>query len=168
MMLDKLHDEMVVIYQETPKEVVAATITGEWQEIGAGNQQKKFNNDESSLTKSSLVRDIFGGLLRTEFHVEGRKHVTVSFEPFFLLNLEISRCEDLESCLSSFFETKPLTDYMVDGKLARAWHQQQIESLPTILILQLKRFVYRDRPIKMKEDIYFPEVLRIEDRYVSN
>lgn len=36
------------------------------------------------------------------------------------------------------------------------------------MILQLKRFVYRNRPIKMKEDIYFPEVLRIEDRYVSN
>lgn len=42
-----------------------------------------------------------------------------------------------------------------------------IEKLPQILILQLKRFVYRDRPIKMKEDIYFPEVLRIEDRYCS-
>jgi hypothetical protein len=36
------------------------------------------------------------------------------------------------------------------------------------MILQLKRFIYKDRPIKMKEDIYFPEVLRIEDEYISN
>lgn len=115
-----------------------------------------------------MVRDIFGGLIRTEFHVEGRKHTNVTFEPFFVLNLEITKCEDLESCLSSFFDQAPLHDYKVDGKVVRAHHQQMIEQLPHIMILQLKRFVYRDRPIKMKEDIYFPEVLRIEDRYVSN
>lgn len=31
------------------------------------------------------------------------------------------------------------------------------------MILQLKRFIYRDKMIKMKEDIYFPEVLNIND-----
>ncbi len=51
-----------------------------------------------------MIRDIFGGLLRTEFHVEGRKQVNVSFEPFFVLNLEITRCEELANCLESFFE----------------------------------------------------------------
>lgn len=113
------------------------------------------------------MRDIFGGLIRTEFHVEGRKHTNVTFEPFFVLNLEITKCEDLESCLSSFFDQIPLSDYKVDGNIVRAHHQQMIEKLPHILILSLKRFVFRDRPIKMKEDIYFPEVLRIEDRYCS-
>lgn len=64
----------------------------------------RFNNDEDTLSRASLVRDIFGGLIRTEFHVEGRKHTNVSFEPFFVLNLEITKCEDLESCLGSFFD----------------------------------------------------------------
>lgn len=35
------------------------------------------------------------------------------------------------------------------------------------MIIHLKRFIYRDRPIKMKEDIYFPNVLNIEDQCVS-
>lgn len=34
-------------------------------------------------------------------------------------------------------------------------------------MLHLKRFIYKDRPIKMKEDIYFPKVLTIEDHVVS-
>ena len=115
-----------------------------------------------------MIRDIFGGLLRTEFHVDGRKNCTVTFEPFFALNLEISRCEDLESCLSSYFRSKNLDDYKDEaGKFVKAYHQQLIEKLPNILILQLKRFVYRERPIKLKDDIEFPEVLTIEDKYVS-
>ena len=34
--------------------------------------------------------------------------------------------------------------------------------------MQLKRFLFFDRPVKLKEDIEFPEVLNIEERYVSN
>lgn len=60
--------------------------------------------------------------MRTEFHVEGRKHTTVTFEPFFVLNLEITKCEDLESCMSSFFDERYLNDYKVDGKIVRAYH----------------------------------------------
>lgn len=45
----------------------------EWQEVGQNNQSKRFNNNEGSLATASVIRDIFGGLLRTEFHVEGRK-----------------------------------------------------------------------------------------------
>jgi hypothetical protein len=46
----------------------------------------------------------------------------VKFEPFFILNLEISRCEDLESCLHSFFDAKRINDYKVDGREVRASH----------------------------------------------
>ena len=33
----------------------------------------------------SIVRDIFGGVIRKEFHVEGHRSSTVSFEPNFIL-----------------------------------------------------------------------------------
>lgn len=158
---------MALIYKEDIS-VKEESEVDEWHETGRGNQQKTFNNEQGSLTQASMIRDIFGGLLRTEFHVDGRKNCTVSFEPFFALNLEISRCDTLENCLSSYFQSKYLDDYKDEaGMFVRAYHQQLIEKLPNILILQLKRFVYRDRPIKMKEDIEFPEVLKIEDKYVS-
>ena len=45
----------------------------------------------------------------------------------------------------------------------KANHQMQIDKLPSILILHLKRFVYRDRPIKLRDEVDFPTVLKIED-----
>jgi ubiquitin C-terminal hydrolase len=92
------------------------------------------NNDHSNI-QPSLIRDIFGGVLRNEFHIERSNKTSVTFEPFFILNLEISRCEDLESCLQSFFNEKRINDYKVDGVEVRAVHQTQFEKLPTNLIL---------------------------------
>ena len=66
---------------------------------------------------------MFGGVVRTEFHVEKSKQTSVTFEPFFVLNLEITRCEDLESCLHSFFNEKRINDYKLEGKEVRAYYQ---------------------------------------------
>lgn len=121
LLLDKLHEEMALLHSDTVDEEESK---GAWNEVGAGSTQKRFNNTASSLTQESMVRDIFGGMMRTEFHVEGRKHTNVTFEPFFVLNLEITKCEDLESCLSSFFDQRPLSDYKEEGKLVKAYHQQ--------------------------------------------
>jgi hypothetical protein len=115
---------MALIYKEDPATKEDSKNVDEWHETGHGNQLKTFNNEQGSLTQASMIRDIFGGLLRTEFHVEGRKNCTVSFEPFFALNLEISKCEDLESCLSSYFRSKYLDDYKDEaGKFVKAYHQ---------------------------------------------
>jgi hypothetical protein len=60
--------------------------------------------------------------MRNEFSVMHSKQASVTFEPFFVLNLEITKCEDLESCLHSFFDTKLINDYKIDGKTVRANH----------------------------------------------
>ena len=163
LLLDKLHEELALIHQPPTED--PSSKDDEWMETGS-KTKKHFNNDQNHL-QTSLVRDIFGGLIRTEFHVEGRKQTNVTFEPFFALNLEISRCEDIENSLDSFFDQKRLSDYKVDGREVRAYHQQYIEKLPNIMCLHLKRFIYKDRLIKMKEDITFPEVLTIKDQYLS-
>ena len=98
-------------------------------------------------------------MIRTEFHVENSKQASINLEPFFILNLEISKCEEIESCLESFFNERVLNDYVSNGVPVRATHKYQIEKLPKVLILHLKRFIYKGKPIKMKEEIYFPEVL---------
>ncbi len=122
LILDKLHDEMALIYKED-KSIEEDSKVDEWHETGRGNKQKTFNNEHGSLTQASMIRDIFGGLLRTEFHVDGRKNCTVTFEPFFALNLEILRCDTLENCLSSYFQSKYLDDYKDEsGMLVRAYH----------------------------------------------
>lgn len=90
-------------------------------------------------------------------------------EPFFVLNLEIPRFgeKSLTNCLESYFHEKKVNDYMHEGRRANATHKQLISRLPNVLCLQLKRFIYTDRPIKMKEIIDFDEVLTINDKLLA-
>lgn len=91
-----LHDELKLIYIPAIKD--EGKVVDEWLEVGEKNAKMHFNNDAQHM-QSSLIRDIFGGLIRTELHVEGSKHVSVTYEPFFAINLEITKCEELEDCL---------------------------------------------------------------------
>ena len=43
-----------------------------------------------------------------------------------------------------------------------------LEKLPNILILNLKRFIYKKGLIKMKEHVYFEDVLTIDASLLSN
>jgi ubiquitin C-terminal hydrolase len=114
------------------------------------------------------VLDIFGGIIRTEFHVEGSREHTVRFETSFVLSLDIIKDEcTIEDCLDRFFEKQRVEGYQLNGKTVRAHHTLMFEKLPNILMVNLKRFVYRDGMIKKKEHVYFDDVLTIEDRHVS-
>jgi len=50
----------------------------------------------------------------------------------------------------------------------RATHKQLISKLPNTLCLQLKRFIYTDRLIKMKDYVSFDEVVTIPDSIVAS
>lgn len=41
--------------------------------------------------------------------------------------------------------------------------KRRLHKLPKVLILNIKRFIYKGKVIKMKEDVEFPFVLHIED-----
>ena len=73
-----------------------------------------------------------------------------------MLNLEIPRgAQDIEACLKSFFDQKRILDYVFNDKRTRATHKMFISKLPKILCLHLKRFIYTDRLIKMKDWVEF-------------
>jgi ubiquitin C-terminal hydrolase len=127
-MLDLLHDELKLIRDE--KEEAKSNQGGDWNMISEKAKGTMNFNNQSSKIDESLIRDIFGGVLRTELHVEGSRQTSVTFEPFFILNLEISKCYDLESCLCSFFDERRLSDYKVEGKERKAYYQQTFEKLP--------------------------------------
>jgi len=119
--------------------------------------------------QQSVIRDIFSGVVKTDLIVEGSTKASVTFEPFYILNLEIPRnTSDLNSCLKSYFDEKKITDYVQDGKRTKASHKSLISKLPKILCLHLKRFIYTDRLIKMKEFVDFEEVIEIKDEILVN
>lgn len=85
--IDLLHDELKLIASPPEKE---ETPTDEWHEVGHKSTNFHFNTDLKQIDQS-LIREIFGGVIRTEFHVEGSKSASINHEPFFMLNLEIDR-----------------------------------------------------------------------------
>jgi len=53
----------------------------------------------------SIIADIFGGIIRTEFYAEGSRNHSVNFDPFFVLSLDITHDEcKIEDCLDHFFK----------------------------------------------------------------
>ena len=102
-----MHEELNNIYvkQESKRKIVS-DLKGndEWQESGALKVRSEQDNTEE-IFKPSLLRDIFGGIFQTTFHIDGSKVVKTQQEPFFVLNLEIpyEYGPTLKSCLKSYF-----------------------------------------------------------------
>jgi hypothetical protein len=80
------------------------------------------NKDSYSQNyEPSIVRDIFGGVIRKEFHVEGHRSSTISFEPNFIIQLDIIHDEcTIEQCLDKYFEDDPVEGYKMNNKVVRA------------------------------------------------
>lgn len=87
-----------------------------------------------------------------------------------MLNLEIPRNgpNNIQACLTSYFQENFINDYQHNGRKVRATHKQLISKLPNTLCLQFKRFIFTDRLIKKKEFISFDEVLTIPDEIVAS
>lgn len=106
MLLDMCHEELKPFH-------VNQKVTQEagWAEVGAKERTNQDNQEE--IMQKSVIRDIFGGVLKTELIVEGSNKTSVSFEPFYVLNLEIPRNSiDIKACLHSYFNEKKIHDFM--------------------------------------------------------
>ena len=69
----------------------------------------------------SIIKDIFGGILRNEFHVDGSRTSNVTFEEAFVLNLPIPFDEcTIEDCMAAYFEKSYVEDYKVNGRVVNA------------------------------------------------
>lgn len=128
-----------------------------------------FNNHDLLLNiTNSIIRDIFGGIIRNEFNVDGSRSSSITFDPSFVLSLDIPYDEcTIEECLDNYFQKVNVEGYQQNGRTVKAHQRHLFEKLPNVLMVNLKRFVYTDRLIKKKEHVYFEDTLTIEDRHVS-
>lgn len=131
------------------------------------NKTFSYRNKDDKI-EQSIIRDIFGGVIRTEFNVDGNRKHSVSFDPHFVINLDILYDEcTIEECLDEYFKASNVEGYKQNDKVVRAHNQPLFEKLPNTLMINLKRFVYTDRLIKKKEHVFFDTILTIEDHHVS-
>ena len=183
-LLDRLHEELRPIYvsnvsahddwrlknaeQDDTKKI--KQVDDGWNEIAEKASDKIVfrNADLFDNIDKSIIRDIFGGIQRSQFHVEGTRQHNVSYQPFFVLSLPIPYNEcTIEECLTEYFKSDPVHDYKMNGRFVKASQTVMLEKLPNILVLNLKRFIYRDGLVKLKEHVYFEEVLIIGNDIIN-
>ncbi|XP_008796260.2 ubiquitin carboxyl-terminal hydrolase 21-like [Phoenix dactylifera] len=100
----------------------------------------------SSLEKDSLVKQVFGGRLRSQLRCCDCGHCSDTFEPLLDLSLEIGDVDTLTDALVSFTKVEKLDDpeakFTCEGCKAQVLVEKQLklDQAPEIVALQLKRF----------------------------
>lgn len=183
-LLEGLHDECAQVMRAAPPSTSSTTPNSslpspttstraheagesgdDWLEVGP-RQRAAITRSSGYSTSNSPITKIFGGQLRSELRVPGRKH-SVTLEPYQPLQLDIGAPEirNIVDALKGI--TRPETlhgDFKSPhGKDARATKQVFIESLPPVLILHLKRFQFdaEGGTIKIWKKIGYPLELEI-------
>lgn len=143
-----------------------------WLEVGP-RQRSAVTRSSGHTNISSPITKIFGGQLRSEFKVPGLK-ASITLQPYQQLQLDIGAPEIHNIVDAMKHITRPETlhgDFgSPNGKEVRATKTVFIESLPSVLILHLKRFQFdskRDGTIKIWKQIGYPLDLEIPPESLS-
>jgi ubiquitin carboxyl-terminal hydrolase 10 len=144
-----------------------------WTEVTAGQRHAVTRSSGHSGT-STPVTKIFGGQLRSELKVTGRKNISVTLEPYQPLQLDIGApdVKNITDALKNLTRLETLHgDFKSDqGADARATKQVLIETLPPVLILHLKRFQFHadgHGTVKIWKKIGYPLELEIPNQVLS-
>ncbi|PWZ03698.1 cysteine proteinase [Testicularia cyperi] len=113
-----------------------------WMEVG---QKGRTAYTRTTSTSESPITRIFGGKLRSVLKTPGAKD-SVTLEPYQPLQLDIqpSHVQSIEDALLNLTEPETIPGVWSPARASQvdATKQVFIESLPPVLVLHLKRFIY--------------------------
>ncbi|KAM0283818.1 hypothetical protein ACHAO9_009540 [Fusarium lateritium] len=149
----------------------AAGADDDWLEVG--RNQKAAVSRSSGSNSSSPISRIFGGLLRSELRIPGRKD-SITTEPYQPLQLDIGS-PDVRNVVDALRGLTRSERVQGDfnparGKDVAATKQVLIDSLPPVLILHLKRFQFDTEEkgtVKIWKKIGYPLELEIPREALS-
>ena len=189
-LLEGLHDECAQVLRSLPQTDSAQGSTvstptpsvsskandgaesGDWLEVGH-KQRAAITRSSGHTDVSTPITKIFGGYLRSQLSVRGKKD-SVTLEPYQPLQLDIGSPEvkNIVDALKGL--TRPETlhgDFnSPHGKNVTATKQVFIDSLPPVLILHLKRFQFDAEghgTVKIWKKIGYPLELEIPREVLS-
>jgi len=166
--LSNLHDEMVLAVRTSKRTVqyqapvLEEDDDGEWQQMGKKNKAQVTRN--TSNLESSPVSELFGGLTRSVVSKPGAKE-SATLQPFLSLQLDIQyhQIAHVRDALLHFTHEEQIT--LNDTECYR---RETLESLPPVLILHLKRFIFNETGCqKLHKEIDFDFNLTIQDAMLS-
>ena len=138
--LDAAFDEDEIVEREVMRPV-SPSEEG-WMEVG---QKGKTAYTRTTATSESPITRIFGGKLRSLLKTPGAKD-SVTLEPYQPLQLDIqpAHVQSIEDALLHLTEPEIIPGVWSPSRAAEvdATKQVFIESLPPVLVLHLKRFIY--------------------------
>ncbi|KAK7074823.1 Ubiquitin carboxyl-terminal hydrolase 10, partial [Halocaridina rubra] len=184
--LNGLHDEMVESLKlaggdstPTPDNSVNGSVNGETvtsdHEEMSGDDEDEWRvmgpRKKSCVTRTahitpSPISAIFWGQLRSVLHQAGGE-TTANLQPFTTLPLDIQspKVESVREALEQLVSREDIPDYTCSktNQEVTVCKQVLLETLPTVLILQLKRFIYdKDGGLqKVTKKVNFPIDLEI-------
>lgn len=191
--LNTLHEELLGLYARTAPAKPATKATAangdsartidrpvsptggggggdDWLEVG---KKQRTHVVREAETRESAVSRIFGGSLRSVLHTPGSKD-SVTLEPYQPLQLDIQAgsVHTLADALRHLNEPEvvPGVWSAARGQNVDATKQVYLESLPPVLILHLKRFVYDPREqsvVKRAKPVAYGTELSIPHEVVS-
>ena len=125
-----------------------------------GKDRKK----DHSLTHTTLVHQIFGGLLKSTIVCSKCQAESSTEETFLDLSLDIKGCNSVERAISKFIEPETLSKsnrYKCGRchQLVEADKKYSVERLPNVLTIQLKRFDFGGQ--KLGKHVSFSQTLKM-------
>ncbi|KAK3154971.1 hypothetical protein QOZ80_2BG0197240 [Eleusine coracana subsp. coracana] len=123
----------------------------------------------SSFDEESMVKQVFGGQLKSQLSCCECGHTSETFEPFLDLSLEINQVDNLVDALKSFTKVEQIGDS--EEKLtcehckAKVYKNKQLtlDKAPDVLAFQLKRFTTIDNSIeKIDKHVAYPPELDLK------
>jgi len=113
-----------------------------WEQVGKKNKSSTLRK---AVIEESLIKHVFGGVLRSSVHQKGKKEST-TLQPFFTLQLDIQgdKIWSLKDALEAYFVKENLQGFTctTTNTEVEASRRTSLEELPLILIFHLKYFVF--------------------------
>lgn len=139
-----------------------------WEEVTVKGRKVEIHGDEF---EPSPISKIFGGSLRSEVTRMHRKP-SVTKEPFFCLalNIESPAIRTIEDAITAFCEPEFVGE-TANGKISDDLLRKQVlfQSLPKVLILQLKRYEKGLGGLqKVDRTLQIPEILSLRRHLVHS
>ncbi|CAO3674020.1 unnamed protein product [Umbelopsis ramanniana] len=176
-LLDGLHEEMIAVQtKDIPKtetikeseEISTVNDMDGWMEVGPKNRTSTVRTME---VLESPISKIFGGKIRSILRCTGSKD-SVTLEPFQSLPLDITpdHVRSVEDALENMTVPEIMHDYIsTKGIVTDATKQIFLETLPPVLVLHVKRFVYDNigGVQKLQKHIRYDLELTIKSEWIS-